>query len=491
MQMNELARAHELDVVWPVADTMQPPELVVAIVGDNEGQGEEPSQDHIDTSFVPAAENRVDEPEEVALPTADDITKPPIDLSGGKTTFEDPEENNDGPLSKAAEEAGAVATGAEMTPEAEATPASDNLEITRHADGSTTVVNKAHSQELLEKVVARLEDEEPWTELPLRTDPEHPTKYFADSAEDPSFFAKVTSQLNEPEGLKEIELASYVQSVVSSEQAQRIVQDHGFSSVSYVEPLVVIDKPGEQQTIVYPYQAGVKIDFSEDPVETARAEELCEVVNKLNGLLAANGVNACDIEHHQFIAEGDDLYLLDAEHYERFEPPPPTLSPGKISNSIYGRWEEDAGFTEIYRGETVVARQSEDGSGVQLSTNLQEGYVVALWNTHTSESALLHVQSSMKADEQIRGLTERVPSMVSRGTVAHIVGSADFSVDTEHYPLAISVDTAVYLRSQAAQVSFFDPEGSSRVSMDTSNGSLEITTETGEIKRFTPPKRIS
>lgn len=459
--MNELQEYHDTFPWTAEVQTLETPIVVVADSVDLHDDSEQSVSD-VDTSVVPAAEDRTGRPEEV-LTAADSIKKPPVDLPpGGNTTFEDPEENN-------------------------------NLEVIQYADGSTTILNKAHNQpDLLEKVAARLESAEPWSPFPSHidpeSDPEHQKKYYVDDAEDRVFFAKVIPHELEPGGKNEIELASHVHAVVASEQAQRIAQEHGFSSVSYVEPLAIIDKPGENQTIVYPYQDGGRIELSESP---ARLSELHDVEHKLGGLLAANEVNAYDIDHYQFLAEGDDLYLLDAEHYKRFEPKQPTLASGETLQFVYQRWEDAAGSTEIYSGESAVARQGEDGLGVQLSTDLHEGYAVALWNTHTSEAALLHVQASREARDQIRELTERVPSLVSLSTIAHIIGPADVSINTDRFPPDMNIGTAVYLCSQASQISLFDPEGSSRVSIDSSSGRVEVTTETGEVKRFNPPKKIS
>lgn len=488
---------HEYHQIPPWAEQIvgigDVPDVVIAVPEETHN----PDQHELDTSFVVAADDRTSESQELVAAGGGGDKKPPSNFPGGELTFEDPEENNENQPIKAV---GEVATKAEVATEAaEQQPVSDNLEVIQHTDGSTTLVNKAHSQpDLLEKVTTRLEGGDPWAKLPLRPETESKRKYYVDNEENPTFFAKVTNPLEEPEGQNELELASHVQAVVSSEQGQRIAQEHGFSRVSYVEPLVLIDKPGEHQTIIYPYQAGERIDISEDPAEMARALELSDMTHELNGLLAANGVNATDIDFYQFIADGNDLHLLDAEHYGRFEQKEPTLAPGETSQFVFGRWEEEVDSTEFYRGEAVVARQAEDGSGVQLSTGVsEEGYAVALWNTHTSEAALLNLRSSTPPDDQIRELVGRVPSLESRGTVAYIVGpevpfeDPDESQIGTPPPFGARIDTAVHLASHAAQVSKFDPGGPSRVSIDTSTGELEVTSGTGEVKRFSPPRKIS
>lgn len=486
--MYELHQAYEFERGW-LAEYGPGFEGNIVIVAD--GQPDQGAESKIDTSFVVAAEDRTSESQALELATSGGDKKPPFDLPpDGHTTFEDPEEgDNERESVGPAETLGVVAIGSEIRTAGEQSQVAEHLEVTTDEYGTTTIINRAHSQpDLPDKFIARLDSEEPWTQLEIYTS--HERTFLVDDPKDPSFFVKVTDPSDNPEGQKELEVAPLVQSIVASEQAQHIAQKHGFSSVTYVEPLAVIDKPGEHEIVAYPYQDGGRITGSRDG--RSGLLELQEVATEMSGLFGANDVDAFDIDTIQFIAEGDELYLLDAEQYRQFEPLQPALEAGEMERSIYGGWESASGPAVVEPGKTVIARQAEDGTGVEISAVTQDTYVVALWNTSTNEAALLNIRENREAYRQVEHVAEHAPSLMGRNVIVHIFGPTNpVFRDPNRYPLSATVEMAVSLTGRVAQTSSVDVRGQAKVSLDTENGRLKVTTESGETKYFDPPKRIS
>lgn len=123
---------------------------------------------------------------------------------------------------------------------------------------------------------------------------------------------------------REIELAPLVHAVTNSEAAQEMAKTHGFSGISYVEPLMgVITKYPEHpeyntKSTVYEYIPGTKQldDLGEEPEWTP--EDVAELTQALGALLEQGGIAPLDLGPGQILVDNNrQLYLIDTEGYAK------------------------------------------------------------------------------------------------------------------------------------------------------------------------------
>jgi hypothetical protein len=499
--MQGLYEIHEAGWEVPDFETLHENVTEVVISNDNTSLHGHASED-IDTSFIPAEETR-GEAEPLRMAGGSD-KKPPFDSSDTHTTFEDPEENREDEPTKTL---GIVATSSETIAAEEHLQASEKLEIINREDDSTVLINRAHTRpDLIEKVTSRIENDEPWAKV--RIDTSRNREYFVDNPGDPTFFAKVTDYIDEPDGANELALAAKVQSVVGSDQAQRIAQEHGFSGIAYIEPLAMIDEPDIQQTIIYPRQDGshpIDNETLPESERTTQLETLHDVAQNLRGLMGANGINPLDLDSFQLLVGNDNnLSLLDIEDYTTFQPAEATLAQGEIlhvtENGQYDIGGTESGCVAINQGDFVLGRQYADGTGIQVTAATDNGYAVVIWNTETGESGFFTVNDPHEGREQITAVTDDIPSLTGPETVAHLIGPA--RVDEEdgtRYSRATELERALgiddnisHVSSTHSQLSIIHSTAGNTVVFNTGHGMIEVFSEQSKrIYSFTPPTRIS
>lgn len=474
-------------------------EVVISDVGpQNEGADE-----HVDTSVIPGEDSR-DASELPVAPGGGD-KKPPFGSSGSHTTFEEPEENGEQPQDdEVAVSLGAVASDVTLQDESlQEVP--EGLEVWAEGD-ATLVVNRNHPESaLIEHAVEQLNNDGPWYGVPISTARER--TYWKDSEQDPKLFVKVTDAIDEPDGISEIALASEVTGIIASDQAQQIVQNHGFASIAYVEPLAVLDQP-DQQTTIYPWQDGthpINDDSLSSSEQLVQLEKLHDLAQDLRGLMGANGVNPADLDSLQLLVSEDNrLSLLDIEDYQRFEPAPATLAQGEaIHHTRAGQHDISAAkpsHMDINEGDFLVGRREADNAGIEVGATIQDGHAVAIWNTHTGESAFFSVRTPAEAQAQIAGVTRDVPSLTGWETVAHLIGPARISLqDGMRYSLARELEKALgvsdyisHVSEKHSQLSIVNATGENKIVFNTGDGALQVINEQGRpVYSFVAPTAIS
>lgn len=488
---------------WAAPDFTNVPLKEIVISNDGASDHENEADEHVDTSFILADETRGDG-EPVEAETSGGDKKPPFGTPSGRTSFEDPEEEGRQERESLTLRLGAVASGIEAEVDNSTDlQAPEGMEVISRGD-TTIVVNRDHSQpELVERAVELVANDGPWFRVPIDTARER--TFLKDSEEDPKLFAKVTDAIDEPGGMKELTLVAEVKSVVDSDQAQEIAQKYGFSGIGYVAPLAVVDQPDRQQTTIYPWQEGTH-PFDNDTLSesdrTAQLETLGDVAQNLRGLMGANGIKPVDLDSFQLLVDDNNqLKLLDIEDYETFEPAEPTLAQGEaIHVTEAGQYDiTEAGRRAVSPGDFVVGRQGADGTGIEVATTTQNGYAVALWNTHTGESGFFSISNPYEAHEQITTVTDDIPSLTGPETVAHLIGPArvdelDGTRRSLAYQLerALGTDDISHISSNHSQLSIINSSGGSTVAFNTGSGVIEVFNEQGLLAySFTPPKPVS
>ncbi len=197
-----------------------------------------------------------------------------------------------------------------------------------------------------------------WAPFDTRSleDDDAPISTYVDQTDGPSFFCKVRQKVNpirlkqvqsgEEDGniralnayhslVNEIALAEEVKRVLDMPEAKEVVKSYGFEDVTFIEPLVGInDRENERKLMVYDFVTGDRGFEKPEPGKTNKMHELhfTENINhtdylsdemglKLRAVFRAQGIEAEDLEGHQFFSSKDDgtgkfkLYLYDIEGY--------------------------------------------------------------------------------------------------------------------------------------------------------------------------------
>jgi hypothetical protein len=152
---------------------------------------------------------------------------------------------------------------------------------------------------------------------------------YVDDADSPSFFLKsrvVTAPVFRDSGgslkransvLNEMLIAPRIKEVLSSNEAQGLLEGSNFDAISYVEPLVaVIARESTFKTVIYPFVDGkTSIPRSND------FYDLAFFATGLKELFRKAGVEPWDLGYRQFIVSNSNgmktANLIDAQAYER------------------------------------------------------------------------------------------------------------------------------------------------------------------------------
>lgn len=498
--MDELQEYHG-PLPWTVAQTLDMPAVVISDTDPYEDSAR-PTND-VDTSLVPGADDRTNENPEEVLEPADNIKKPPTDPPGTIQESADdyPEEGTNNSASASA--LGELASGTEVPNPVQrrdvyaTLPA--GLEVIKD-EGVTIVANRNHSEPaLVDRALATYRENPSWPHAPLEQFAER--TYHVDNEDDPTLFAKHTNYSYYPgvlasEGLTEFALSTDIKEILDSEPAQRTVQEAGFASVSFVEPLLTASPDGSNtRTTIYPWKEA-------RPLETVAIEQRAEggewedgrrvaadIADDLRVLFSEQGIHAKDLNTSQIRVDSDNnVRVTDAELYVKFDKPAATFAPDQVMHREGdGEWHEVANSPHenpnqprevpTGPGTVVLARGADSGQGLELTTEKGAGRVVVLWNVITKEGAIINNVDAGQLGAALREVYERLPNLKGLGTIEHAVGN----YDVVRHPVLVH-GVSMTARKSVPVTGVVD------VRLSAATGIVEVYSKSGErLYRYRPP----
>ena len=120
--------------------------------------------------------------------------------------------------------------------------------------------------------------------------------------------------------LNEISLSPHVKKIVSSEAAQKIAHAHGFSSLTFVEPLLgVIDRQERRKYLFYEYVDALTFRDTDGP----ECDALYYFSSDLADLIHSFGISPHDLDMKQIMykdtPKGKLAFLTDIEAYHKIK----------------------------------------------------------------------------------------------------------------------------------------------------------------------------
>lgn len=495
--MNEIQERPAISWIEEI-HPLETPAVVIIGSTDLHDDSSQP-QDDVDTSLVPAADDRIVEVPNEEQAVAGNIKKPPIEPPG--TTQESADGYPEEEPKHAASALGELASGTEVKQplREQCDPYSGlplGLEVIRE-DDVTIVVNRNHSdQALVDKALAAYRDNPDWPDAPLEQYPER--TYHVDDENNPALFAKATNYSFYPgvvasEGLNEVVLTEEIKEVVNSDEAQRVVRDGGFERVTFVEPLLTASPDGtNMRTTIYPWQEGRSITTVAIEQEGGNWEQgvrkAADVVDDLRVLFSEQGINARDLNHDQIrVGYDNNVQLMDAELYRKFDKPTATFVPDQVAHLQDGEWRESDNTLRqdlvqpkevtVASGSVALARGSDSAQSPELSTEKNTGRVIVFWNIITKEAAMVNNTDARELGAELRQVYEKLPNLKGLGTIEHAVGNYDI---VRHPTLVHGVTPTA--RKSVPVTGVVD------VRLDTATGTIEVYSKDGtRLYRYKPP----
>lgn len=118
--------------------------------------------------------------------------------------------------------------------------------------------------------------------------------------------------------LNEIALSEAIEKTIMSSQAQELAHQLGFDSLQFVSPLLgIINSETARKNIVYKYIKGSPLNFETAVIHNLTRDKTHIFITELQRIFRSRQIEPSDLGSHQFIADENRLYLLDAELYWR------------------------------------------------------------------------------------------------------------------------------------------------------------------------------
>ncbi len=330
--------------------------------------------------------------------------------------------------------------------------------------------------------------------------------YFVDNAADPELAAKHTVYDNSEthdarNALEEMDLAPKVGAVVRSEEAQALAQAAGFTGIDYVAPVAasVGEDSAEDsaEVVVYPYQPGHTPEgdtlITGDPEPGTERARVDAVLAEMREVFQAHAIDPIGLTPDSVVIDNDQVHITDAERMRSFEPDLPSLEAGQAARYAEGEWRPER-TRPLPNESRPVIRPLDVDTAIAGRRPLGEvdpatapafvaggpaSRVVTVTNGFTGESGMVHIDDTSmntgEGEEAVRKLLADVPSLGSRGAIAHVVGDYAGSIREQARGPGWNDILAKTLTSVGVGVVKIVPVlGSKVVQLNTGDGSTDV-----------------